>query len=82
MVEQFESMRGECLPGKSGVDGVPSRLGGREKGTEEEDESIHLKFRNKPKAIGMHHELVNYMKGEGLVITKVWEKGSSGLGTQ
>lgn len=47
-----------------------------------QDDSIHLKFRNKPKAIGMHHELVNYMKGEGLVITKVWEKGSSGLGTQ
>lgn len=37
MVEQFESMRGRCLPGKSGVDGVPSRLGGREKGAEEEE---------------------------------------------
>lgn len=29
--------------------------------------------------IGMHNEVVNCIKGKGLVITKVWEKGSSAL---
>lgn len=51
MVEQFESMRGECLPGKSGVDGVPSRLGGREKGAEEEE---HGAWSRKLKAFLLH----------------------------
>lgn len=44
-----------------------------------QDDSIYLKFKDKPKTIGMHNEVVNCIKGKGLVITKVWEKGSSEL---
>lgn len=39
------------MPGKSGVDGVPSRTGGREKGTEEEELGVR---RRKLKAFLLH----------------------------
>ena len=64
--------RKEPVPGKSGADGVPSRTGGREKGTEEEELGVRSR---KSKAFLLHSSA----KQEGRPFSESGEgKGGSG----